>query len=99
MSRKLSTDKLAPGVGFEGFSRPIRPQRTGGVWVLSEPRTKQKLRHKVRIFVLAPGVGFEPTTNRLTAERSAAELPRNKIFTKITLVLYFINNPLIFQYP
>ncbi len=27
---------------------------------------------------LAPRVGFEPTTYRLTAECSAAELPRNR---------------------
>ncbi len=26
---------------------------------------------------LAPGVGLEPTTNRLTADRSTTELPRN----------------------
>ena len=26
---------------------------------------------------LAPGVGIEPTTNRLTGDRSTAELPRN----------------------
>ena len=26
---------------------------------------------------MAPGVGFEPTTNRLTADRSTTELPRN----------------------
>ena len=25
----------------------------------------------------APGVGIEPTTNRLTGDRSTAELPRN----------------------
>lgn len=29
------------------------------------------------IFQMAPGVGFEPTTNRLTADDSTAELPRN----------------------
>ena len=29
---------------------------------------------------LAPGVGFEPTTNRLTADRSTTELPRNNKF-------------------
>ena len=29
---------------------------------------------------LAPGVGFEPTTNRLTADRSTTELPRNNRF-------------------
>ena len=28
---------------------------------------------------LAPGVGIEPTTNRLTGDRSTAELPRNFI--------------------
>ena len=27
---------------------------------------------------VAPGVGFEPTTNRLTADRSTTELPRNR---------------------
>ena len=27
---------------------------------------------------LAPRVGFEPTTDRLTADCSATELPRNK---------------------
>ena len=37
------------------------------VWVPSERPVRA---------VLAPGVGFEPTTSRLTAERSAAELPR-----------------------
>ena len=26
---------------------------------------------------MAPEVGIEPTTNRLTADRSTAELPRN----------------------
>gem|GEM_PF-4953200 len=31
---------------------------------------------------MAPGVGIEPTTNRLTGDRSTAELPRN---------VYFIN--------
>ncbi len=28
----------------------------------------------------APGVGIEPTTNRLTGDRSTAELPRNFVF-------------------
>ena len=29
--------------------------------------------------LLAPRVGFEPTTNRLTGDRSTTELPRNII--------------------
>jgi len=32
---------------------------------------------KYGFFVLAPRVGIEPTTNRLTGDRSTAELPRN----------------------
>ena len=31
---------------------------------------------------LAPGVGFEPTTDRLTADCSTAELPRNGVHLK-----------------
>ena len=30
----------------------------------------------------APGVGIEPTTNRLTGDRSTAELPRNLFFKR-----------------
>jgi hypothetical protein len=30
-----------------------------------------------KVFLAAPRVGFEPTTNRLTVDRSTAELPRN----------------------
>ena len=29
------------------------------------------------VLSMAPGVGIEPTTNRLTGDRSTAELPRN----------------------
>jgi hypothetical protein len=32
-------------------------------------------------YFLAPGVGLEPTTNRLTVDRSTTELPRNVVFT------------------
>ena len=35
-------------------------------------------------FLRAPGVGIEPTTNRLTGDRSTAELPRN-IYSTFTL--------------
>jgi hypothetical protein len=31
---------------------------------------------------MAPGVGFEPTTNRLTADSSTAELPRNEKWSR-----------------
>jgi hypothetical protein len=31
----------------------------------------------INLFYLTPRVGFEPTTNRLTADRSTAELSRN----------------------
>jgi hypothetical protein len=34
---------------------------------------------------LAPRVGFEPTTIRLTVERSTTELPRNTVSDQIAL--------------
>ena len=40
---------------------------------------KQKNLPKRRSFLLAPTVGFEPTTNRLTADCSTAELSRNNL--------------------
>ena len=35
----------------------------------------------------APGVGIEPTTNRLTGDRSTAELPRNLNIRLRTLII------------
>lgn len=32
---------------------------------------------QINMIIYAPGVGIEPTTNRLTGDRSTAELPRN----------------------
>lgn len=45
---------------------------------LSIPILKITLYDKV--ILLAPWVGIEPTTNRLTGDRSTAELPRNNSF-------------------
>jgi hypothetical protein len=36
------------------------------------------MRIRAKLFY-APGVGIEPTTNRLTGDRSTAELPRNML--------------------
>jgi hypothetical protein len=57
------------------------------------------------ISFLTPRVGFEPTTNRLTADRSTTELPRKAqsqllIIAKIKLsVKYFSKKVLRYQVP
>ena len=40
---------------------------------------KQKTFRLGKVFLVAPTVGIEPTTNRLTADCSTAELSRNNI--------------------
>ena len=38
---------------------------------------------------MARGVGLEPTTNRLTADRSTAELPPNMLLNELTTPVTF----------
>src|SRR5438552_18597675 len=38
--------------------------------------------------ILAPAVGFEPTTNRLTADRSTTELRWKTVWTSVTYNLF-----------
>jgi hypothetical protein len=52
------------------------PRRIGSDRARVLPRRQQKRKSRRRATSGAPGVGFEPTTLRLTAERSAIELPR-----------------------
>ena len=52
--------------------------RTNFSLVLISPSgSNKKTTRKGWLFLLAPTVGFEPTTNRLTADCSTAELSRN----------------------
>ena len=84
---------LAPTVGLLHFisftaliatgdrhplSLPFACSRTNFPLVLISPSgSNKKNLPKGRFFLLAPTVGFEPTTNRLTADCSTAELSRN----------------------
>ena len=61
-------------------SSPLKAQSTRTLLreVLSYiQKDNKKSRHKGGFFYYAPRVGFEPTTYRLTADRSTIELPRN----------------------
>ena len=53
------------------------------------PRSK-KLRPFIRAGVMAPQVGLEPTTFRLTAERSAIDLLRNILLYSLRNIGYYI---------
>src|SRR5688500_19160150 len=43
-----------------------------------ESRDFGEYRGRAAGFIMAPGEGFEPPTNRVTADRSTTELPRNR---------------------
>ena len=59
---------------MKSFSLPTRKQSS----LLSPQSPKNQKPTFVDLrFLRAPGVGIEPTTNRLTGDRSTAELPRN----------------------
>src|SRR6266498_3632591 len=46
----------------------------------------ERIRRTCLTFKMAPGVGFEPTTNRLTADRSTTELPWIFLLLSVNLV-------------
>ena len=45
----------------------------------------------------APGVGIEPTTNRLTGDRSTAELPRNLFINKLPYIHHLADTRNLFS--
>src|SRR5262249_33961187 len=87
-SRELFGSKLAPEPGlrvakrgqttFSGDSRA--GQRDN---VLRGPQRFDQRRRKVH-HAVAPEVGFEPTTNRLTADRSTTELLWNRFHARLS---------------
>ena len=56
-------------IGFE--------DKISSITIIVTNMTKRKTLSDFSLF--APWVGIEPTTNRLTGDRSTAELPRNNI--------------------
>ncbi len=61
---------------------------TKAVWSLRGAQKSKSALFRRLNFLRAPRVGFEPTTNRLTGDRSTTELPRNIFFLKRTSKYY-----------
>src|SRR5688500_7195794 len=53
-------------------------QRVTAILMPQESIDFGEYRGRAAGFIMAPGEGFEPPTNRLTADRSTTELPRNR---------------------